>query len=108
MANKIKIKRGIKANLPILSVGEQGLCTDTSEIFIGGSTGNIQLANKEYVDSQLVDMAINVKAFGAKGDGITDDTIAVQNAINTAQQKNKTVHFPKGTYLCNIEINLSL
>lgn len=57
MANKIKIRRGLKANLPTLSVGEQGLCTDTSEIFIGGSTGNIQFANKEYVDSQLAQKA---------------------------------------------------
>lgn len=57
MANKIKIRRGLKVNLPTLSVGEQGLCTDTSEIFIGGSTGNIQLANKEYVDSQLAQKA---------------------------------------------------
>lgn len=56
MANKLKIRRGLKANLPTLSVGEQGLCTDTSEIFIGGSTGNIQLANKEYVDTQLAQL----------------------------------------------------
>jgi hypothetical protein len=41
MANTIKIKRGLKTNLPTLEVGEQGYCTDTNELFIGTSTGNI-------------------------------------------------------------------
>jgi hypothetical protein len=34
--------------------------------------------------SQLLEIAnVNVKAFGAKGDGIVDDTIAIQNAVNS-------------------------
>jgi hypothetical protein len=35
MANIIRIKRGAKANLPILSRGELGYATDTKELFIG-------------------------------------------------------------------------
>lgn len=50
---------------------------------------------------QLDDIAINVKNFGAKGDGITNDTIAVQNAINDAVSKKSAVYFPGGTYLIN-------
>lgn len=38
----------------------------------------------------------NVKAFGAKGDGTTNDTVAVQAAINASS----IVYFPPGTYLC--------
>lgn len=38
----------------------------------------------------------NVKAFGAKLDGVTDDTEAIQLAINTAGQ-NGVVFFPPGT-----------
>lgn len=42
----------------------------------------------------------NVKNFGARGNGITDDTRAIQKAINkAAQAKNATVYFPAGTYL---------
>jgi hypothetical protein len=37
----------------------------------------------------------NVLDFGAVGDGVTNDTVAVQAAINT----NKAVYFPTGTYL---------
>jgi hypothetical protein len=38
---KIIIMRGLKANLPVLSVGEPAFCTDTNEYAIGSSTGNI-------------------------------------------------------------------
>ena len=51
---------------------------------------------------------INVKSYGATGNGTTDDTTAIQNAINAAQNNiiNSTagptvVFFPGGTYLHN-------
>lgn len=37
---------------------------------------------------------INVKLLGAKGDGVTDDTAIIQNALN----KFKAVYIPEGTY----------
>lgn len=40
---KIQIKRGDKASLPQLSLGEFGLSTDTQELFIGGNDGNLQI-----------------------------------------------------------------
>src|SRR6516164_6026234 len=40
----------------------------------------------------------NVKDFGAKGDGTTDDTAAIQNAAADAKTKHKTVLFPAGHY----------
>jgi hypothetical protein len=42
---------------------------------------------------------VNVRDFGAVGDGVTDDTNAIQNAFNTAQASGKGVLFPAGTYL---------
>jgi hypothetical protein len=41
---------------------------------------------------------ISVKTYGAKGDGSTDDTAAIQTAVNSLPQ-NATLHFPTGTYL---------
>jgi hypothetical protein len=41
----------------------------------------------------------NVKDFGATGDGVTDDTAAIQNAANNAAATGKGVFFPPGTYL---------
>ena len=42
--------------------------------------------------------AINVRDFGAKGDGTTDDTTSVQTAINCLP-RGARLYFPKGTYL---------
>lgn len=41
---------------------------------------------------------MNVKDFGAKGDGVTDDSSAIQSAIMAS--KGKTLYFPAGTYIC--------
>ncbi len=41
----------------------------------------------------------NVKtAFGAKGDGVTDDTSSIQTALNSLSSSNGTLYFPAGTY----------
>ena len=42
---------------------------------------------------------VNVKDFGAKGDGVTDDADAVQAALDHGASLGRTVFFPSGTYL---------
>lgn len=48
-----------------------------------------------------INTVYNVKdpAYGAKGDGTTDDTTAIQTAIAAAGPTGATVFFPPGTYL---------
>ena len=41
---------------------------------------------------------VSVKDFGAVGDSVTDDTTAIQNAIDHASTVNKAVLFPEGQY----------
>lgn len=43
---------------------------------------------------------INVKEdYGAKGDGASDDTVAIANALSASRTSGKPVYFPTGTYL---------
>ncbi len=45
---------------------------------------------------------VNVKSYGAKGDGVTDDTKAIRKAITTYPREFQTVivvYFPDGNYL---------
>ncbi len=50
---------------------------------------------------------VDVRTYGAMGDGVTDDTAAIQNAI-TAALANKIGHVlvPAGTYLCTSQITI--
>ena len=64
--------------------------TDDTGVVIKTNTGN-------YIYKRKYKNAVNVKWFGAKGDGLTDDTTAIQNALTLYDD----VFVPKGTYLVN-------
>ncbi|MHC5536675.1 glycosyl hydrolase family 28-related protein, partial [Singulisphaera rosea] len=71
--------------------------TPTNYVKASGSTTPRTLANR-FAD------VVNVKDFGAAGDGSTNDTAAIQAAINSAAalvvgaSSGATVFFPPGTY----------
>ncbi len=43
---------------------------------------------------------LNVLDFGAKGDGTTDDTSAIQKALDVAGKSFGAIFIPEGNYLC--------
>jgi hypothetical protein len=42
---------------------------------------------------------LSVKSFGATGDGASDDSAAIQKAIDAAGKAGATLYFPEGSYL---------
>ncbi len=48
----------------------------------------------------------NVKDFGAAGDGITDDTRAIQKAANEAREYDKVLFIPGGNYLITSRVEI--
>lgn len=83
-----------------LSVGSDGTIYDDPQERL--------VKENEKVTSQLADIATNVKTFGAIGDGIADDTVAIQNAIDdVASNGGGTVRFPTGVYLVSDNLNVT-
>lgn len=81
------------------------MCESTSPLPIskggtGANTALTALANlgiTDYVTPQM---------FGAKADGVTDDSDAIQSAINSLPSRGGTVYFPAGTYIITKQIDI--
>jgi hypothetical protein len=86
----------------------------TSYTFIGNAagytaqTGSSALSPTVRTYQQKLDDSVNVRDFGAVGDGTTDDTSALNRAIQqiykstvspTEPRARRTIYFPGGTYL---------
>ncbi|MEQ8153481.1 MAG: glycosyl hydrolase family 28-related protein [Clostridiaceae bacterium] len=73
--------------------------------WFNGETVSASVSYENIIDSRNylegTNIEVNVKSFGAEGDGLADDTAAVQNAFNEAETLKGTVLFPTGTYLIN-------
>jgi hypothetical protein len=103
----------IRGNIGGGAAGDAGILTQTTADarylpttaasgFVA-TTGNQNVAGvKTFTQTPLVPGGqvtpldwVNVKTYGATGDGVTDDTSAVQAAINSGT----VIYFPAGTYL---------
>ena len=84
----VKISQLPPAPLPLVGA-------DLVPVVQGGTTSRTTLdAVRQYVTT-------SVKNFGAVGDGVTDDTVAIQTAFNFVKNSDTVsrLFFPNGTYL---------
>ena len=68
----------------------------------------IELQDSNLIAELVPSEEINIKYFGAIGDGETDDILAIKKAIEYAKEKNVVnIFIPKGTYLITDQFKLS-
>jgi polygalacturonase len=73
----------------------------------GGTLGATQLVYDPPARDRGTTL-VDVKSFGAQGDGIFDDTNAIQAAINSLPSTGGTVFVPAGTYLIDAVKSINL
>jgi Pectate lyase superfamily protein len=92
---------GIAGSLARVSDDVLGLWMDAGSIVYGDGAGD----RKQWFS--LAGEVVNVKEFGAKGDGITPDTAALRSALNAAGTwSGGMVFLPAGTYLITDYLNI--
>lgn len=102
--NSYTSKKSVPAN-----IGEP---SSNSDYWVATGNYNAQVENyrievgeyKSEVDdlSKVVSKYVTPQMYGAKGDGVNDDTNAIQTALNNSS----CVHFPAGTYLISNSITI--
>jgi len=66
------------------------------------------MSSKSFQNASKLNGIVSVLQFGAVGDGVTDDTAAIQAAINAAQAAGQgCVYFPAGTYRANSGLSIT-
>lgn len=70
--------------------------------------GSIIEMNDDTLVAELISIGIvNVKQFGAKGDGTTNDATAINNAITYCNSTNKKLFMDESTYLIGSSIDIT-
>lgn len=55
-----------------------------------------------YLGSEFASAIANVTDYGAKGDGVSSDSVAIQSALDALKDTGGIIFFPSGTYLITV------
>lgn len=92
------------AIIPVIPIASSAMSLTESVILTLQETEAYDLGLRDHQQVNVIkEVAINVKDHGAVGDGTTDDTLAIQAAIDAleASSTHNTLYFPQGTYRLN-------
>lgn len=68
--------------------------------------GGMSQATADTLYSKLSNATLNVKEYGAKGDGTTNDQAAIQAAVDAASASGASIFFPTGNYLISTPVTI--
>lgn len=83
------------------SVPSDGIKVSEVTVTSSSTSGNL-IDERKWMLRYYNSGCISVKDYGAKGDGVTDDTSAIQKTIDN--NPGKTIYFPDGEYLISSSI----
>ena len=108
------------SDIPVWKIRRNGLVGGFALFFVfivlfsgrargeGGCTTDCQFKGKTTVEDLITKQPLtDVRAFGAKGDGTADDTVAIQAALNFTEGVHGIVFFPHGTYKITSPLKIS-
>jgi len=96
---KVQLKTKVKQSTLPTKLFSKTNKTNKANLFKTKSFYNSKTALKQFQVQFKVGNSYNVQQFGAKGDGITDDQNAINQAIARATGTGLSVYFPPGNYL---------
>lgn len=120
MAASLDMNSNRILNLPSPSAGTEPLRLTDLDSFLHGtatfntatnatnilhthsSAGGVQRSLDKYLED-----VVNVKSFGATGDGATNDATTIGSAATSARASGKPLYFPAGTYQISTAIDVS-
>jgi hypothetical protein len=82
---KFRVRRGVAAHLPTLEEGEWGLTTDTHEVYMGTSDGNIKIGTYTDVSSSVAAHAAAATAHAVTQIFGAESTTGAQAKADAAQ-----------------------
>lgn len=90
-----------KTFVPGVTVIDSPWLQDVNDFIYNGDTSTLPSGNKLY---NRINDSVSVKDFGAVGDGVADDTTAINTAISAMNPIGGMLYFPPGTYRTTAEI----
>ena len=104
-AKDIAANTNERLNNVLASEMKDGEVIDFRKSQILDHTFNVINERGDFWDKEFIERGVNVRWFGAKGDGLTDDTESINNAIKYAKETNSSTIIPPGVYLIKAHVD---
>lgn len=88
----------VNASGDIVLIPKQDFDDSVAAAAMSEESAELSAYRAEAAYTAILSLSVNIKTFGAIGDGVTDDTTAIQTALSSGLN---SVFVPPGTYVCD-------